>query len=229
VVGNRVELEDGTYCSEQVSQKKISEIYGIPLPTINARAGRERWNDLRKAYLMKVSEKNIGKDLNLYAESQNISEINALTAVEKLGKVLGTYIDTRYSLILEATEQGDTVELNEDLRVELGRVNQNTGIPVFINELSNAVKVTRDIYELSRKIYDNSPNSVDIDVVTSDKELKFKNDNERETKLAQLKRRLALSEESSKALKKEEKEGQEERVSPYRTNAVVEVKAYTST
>jgi hypothetical protein len=223
VVGNRRELPDGTYCSENVSRKKLSEIYGVPLPTVNAKAIRERWSDLRKSYLMKVTSDNVGKELNLYANSQNISEVNALSAVEKLGKVLGTYIDARYSHILEVSNEGDLV-IDEDLEKELSRVNTNTGIPVFINELSNAVKVTKEIYELSRKIFDNSPNNVNIDIITSEKEV-FRNNQERDVKLAQLKQRLALSESN---LGKQESIT-EERKSPYRRDMVLEVREYTST
>lgn len=229
MVGERVQLADGSWASESISQKKLGEKYGIPVGTIVARATREKWSNLRKAYLMKVTEEGIGKDLNLYEDSQNVSEIQALSAVEKLGKVLGVYIDSRYSAILEANEKLDgKVELTEEVEAELSRVNLNTGIPVFINELNNAVKVTKDIYELSRKIYDNSPNNVSVEVVTSDKSLQFRNDKEREIKLEQLKKRLALSEEQAKSMKSAEAITKVERKSPYRSNPVVDVKEYTS-
>jgi hypothetical protein len=229
VVGERVQLADGSWCSESISQRKLAEKYGIPQSTIVARATREKWSNLRKAYLMKVTEEGIGEDLNLYEDNQNVSEIQALNAVEKLGKVLGTYIDSRYSAILEANERIDgRVELTEDVEAELSRVNTNTGIPVFINELNNAVKVTRDIYDLSRKIYENSPHHVSIEAVTSTENLKFRNDKEREIKLEQLKKRLALSEEQAKSMKTAEESTTVERKSPYRSNPVVDVKEYTS-
>lgn len=192
IVGERKQLEDNSWVSEDISLKELSNRYDIAYSTIRKKAHIEGWVKLRKGYLARVNEKNLGFELSFYTQENFAAEIAAMNTCNKLGKVLETYIEGQYGEILRESEDLEKggVDLSDELKDRLGRVNNNTGVPVFINELSNAVKVTRDIYDLQRKIYENAPKEDSEVIEEMTGKTKFNNDREREIKLKQLQNRL---------------------------------------
>lgn len=198
VVGNRVQLQDGSWVTEKVTLPELAKHYNINLNTLRGKSKKENWAKLRDAYVAKVQERNLGVELSFYTQENFNNESIAMNSAQKLGKVLETYIDTKYSKILDAADslEDSEIESDEELQREFSRVNNNTGINIFIAELQNAVKVADSIYTLQRKIYSNAQEEDTLDLNDILKKPKFKNDRERETKLNLLRQKLLMSQSS---------------------------------
>ena len=199
MVGERVQLSDGSWVSERINLRDLAKHYGVGYQTVVNRSAKENWVKLREAYLAKVQERNVGLELSFYTQENFTNETTAMNSAQKLGKVLETYIDTKYGKILDANNSLEDrhLEDDEELQREFNRVNNNTGMSVFINELQSAVKVAESIYTLQRKIYENAQEEDSIDLSDLLKKPKFKNNRERENRINQLKQRLLMSQEST--------------------------------
>lgn len=191
VLGKRKQLADGSYVSEDYTLKEIAAKFNVNYGSLRHKASQDRWNNLRKAYLARVNQINIGLDLGLYTQENYQSEIAALNACNKLGKVLDKYIEVKFGDILD-----DDVDVNSDhslddtVRETMLQVNRATGTPIFVTELKEAIKVAGDIYNLSRKIYENAPKEEITIIEEHTKKPKFRNDNERLAKIKQLEAKL---------------------------------------
>jgi len=193
ILGNRVQLEDGTWVSEDCTLKDIALRFGVNYNYLRIKSSSESWGKIRKAYLARVNQSNIGHELGLYTQENYQAEIAAMNACNKLGIVLDKYIDHKFSDILENTEDINSIDsdISEELEAKLNAVNRNTGTPIFVTELKEAIKVASDIYTLQRKIYDNAPKT-DLDVIEKiTNKPKFKNEKERQAKIQQLQAKLS--------------------------------------
>lgn len=193
ILGNRVQLEDGTWVSEDCTLKDIAIKFGVNYNYIRVKAANESWSKIRRAYLARVNQSNIGQELGLYTQENYQAEIAAMNACNKLGIVLDKYIDHKFSDILETTEDINSLDsdISEELEAKLNAVNRNTGTPIFVTELKEAIKVASDIYTLQRKIYDNAPKT-DMEVIEKiTNKPKFKNEKERQAKIQQLQAKLS--------------------------------------
>jgi hypothetical protein len=201
ILGKRLQLEDGTWVSEDYTYAQLCEKFSAPgceikYNTLKTVARQQGWVKLRKAYLMRVNEVNIGMELGLYTQENFQAEVSAMSACDKLGTVLDKYIEHRFGDILEAAEDvGSTglETLSEDALAAMSKVNQNTGIPIFLNEVKEAVRVASDIYTLQRKIHDNRPQTESEILEELQSKPKFRDENERQAKIAQLEARLGKS------------------------------------
>lgn len=174
VLGKRRQLEDGTWVSEDYTHREFAEEYGLSKYYVDQIASQEAWHKLRKAYLARVSDINIGQELSLYTTENFQAEISAINACNKLGVVLDKYIDTKFGDILDAANSTDT-----NIPDEAAGVN--------VNELKEAINVAKEIYTLQRKIYENAPKTGEelINEVNQSKP-KFRTPQERKAKIKSL-------------------------------------------
>ena len=181
VKGKLIQLEDGTYLSEDYSHKELADKYNCGLSTIKAKASKEEWTKWRRLYLARVSHTDASQDLGAYVQENYHAEANALNAITKLSVVANTYIENKFSDILDSNEDVTQDGSNIDI------------LGVDIVELKEAVKVINDIYSLQRKIYDNRPKT-DIDTIddaiNAKKNKAPMNPRDREAKIKQLQARL---------------------------------------
>jgi len=145
ILGKRKQLPDGIWISEDYTYSQIAKDYGIALQTVKDRGARESWTKLRKAYLARVNNINIGQKLSLYTTANYQAEVAAMSACNKLGVVLDRYIENKFGDILDSNE-----DINSDTRKD--DISRVTTL-----ELKEAVTVASEIYKLQRKIYDNAP------------------------------------------------------------------------
>lgn len=192
VVGKREQLEDGSWVSTNISLSYLAEYYDIKYSVIKSKSVLENWKKYRKAYLARVTEKDTGKDLSFYVEENLGNELSAMNSAQKLSRVADIYIEHKYRKVLaianDLNKSGK--EIDEEVDAELSKVNNATGMSVFVNELSNAVKVVKDIYTLQRQIYDNVPKeevSI-IDEMTAAKTAR--SEREKQKRLEDLKRQV---------------------------------------
>ncbi|MGL5923780.1 hypothetical protein [Chroococcidiopsis sp.] len=202
ILGKRKQLEDGSWVSEDYTHQELAGKYAIKLSTLRKQLYNGSWHNYRKAYLARVSQMSIGLELGLYTQENYQSEIAAMRACDKLGNVMTAYIQHRFGEVLDA--QSDLLtdgELPSNVAETMNEVHPKTGVPLFLGEVEKAIKVTKDIYDLQRRIYENAPSTgADIvEEVTS--KPKFANDRERESKIsnleAQIGRKLRQIEQES--------------------------------
>jgi hypothetical protein len=190
VVGNRLQLEDGTWVSQNISLSYLSEYYDIKYSVIKSKSVLENWKKYRKAYLSRVTDSNVGKELSFYTEENFGAELSAMNTSTKLSRVLDIYIEHRYRNILDvANDLGKSGnEIDEDIEADLSRVNNATGMSIFINELSQAVKVTKEIYSLQAQIHSNAPKD-EMELIEEMSEAKTaRSEREKQKRLEDLKR-----------------------------------------
>ena len=193
ILGNRVQLEDGTWVSEDCSLKDIAQKFGVNYNYLRNKASTESWSKIRRAYLARVTQTNIGQELGLYTQENYQAEIAAMNACNKLGIVLDKYIDHKFADILENNEDinHDDRDISEELEAKLNAVNRNTGTPIFVTELKEAIKVASDIYNLQRKIYENAPKAETDIIEKITNKPKFKSEKDRQAKIQQLQAKLS--------------------------------------
>lgn len=196
VLGKRVQLSNGTWVSEDYTLKEIALKYGISYYYLKAKSASESWQKLRKAYLARVNSINVGQELGLYTSENYQAEVAAMNACNKLSIVLNSYLEYKFGDILDISEdinKLETEDMNEEVASKMNAINSNTGTPIFINELKEAIKVTSDIYKLQRSIYDNSPNK-ELDVLENlvKNKPRFKTEKARKAKIAELQAKLSI-------------------------------------
>lgn len=196
VLGKRKQTTDGTWISENYTLKEIAEKFGVGYYYLKQKSASEGWSKLRKAYLARVNEVNVGQELGLYTSENYQSEINAINACNKLSAVLNSYIEYKFGSIIDHCEDINSLDgegLPENIERQMNVINQNTGMPVFINEIKEAVKVTTDIYKLQRTVYENSPqaNTELVENLMKNKKT-FKNEQQRKAKLTELQAKLSV-------------------------------------
>lgn len=193
VIGKRTQLEDGSWITEDYTLKELAQKFGVKYDYLRYKSSSESWSKLRKAYLARVNQVNIGQELGLYTQENYQAEIAAMNACNKLGVVLDRYIEHKFGDILETSEntESDGTDVSDELASQMNVVNRTTGTPVFITELKEAIKVASDIYTLQRKIYDNAPKT-EVEVIEKiTNKPKFKNEKERQAKIQQLQAKLS--------------------------------------
>jgi hypothetical protein len=192
VVGSREQLEDGSWVSKTITLSYLAEYYDIKYSVIKSKSVLENWKKYRKAYLSRVTESNTGKELSFYTQENFGAELSAMNSAQKLSRVADIYIEHKYRKVLAiANDLGKSgIEIDEEVDEELNKVNNATGMSIFVNELSNAVKVVKDIYTLQRQIYDNAPKEEHelIDEMTSAKTAR--SEREKQKRLEDLKRQV---------------------------------------
>jgi len=193
VLGKRIQLEDGTWVSEDYTLRDLATKHNVSFNYLKHKSADEGWKKLRKAYLARVDKNNIGQELGLYTTENYQAEVSALNACNKLGIVLEKYISHKFSRILEASEdvQSDGRDIDEELDEQFNAVNRTTGTPTFITDIQHTVKVANEIYSLQRKIYENSPRTDLNEIEQLTKKPKFRNEHERLAKLQGLQAKLA--------------------------------------
>lgn len=193
VLGKRTQLEDGSWISEDYTLKELSQKFGVKYDYLRYKSASESWSKLRKAYLARVNKINIGQELGLYTQENYQAEIAAMNACNKLGNVLDKFIEHKFGEILEDNEDidSDGTEASDKITELMSAVNRNTGTPIFITELKEAVKVAGDIYNLQRKIYENAPKTEIETIEKITNKPKFKTEHERRTKIQQLQAKLS--------------------------------------
>jgi hypothetical protein len=194
VLGNRKQLPDGTFVSEDVSLTEIAKRYGAEPSYIRKRAAQEGWRDVRKAYLARVNQLTTGKELSLYTEEAYQSERATANISHKLGAILDLYIESEFGELLDIVGNVEEQEISEVMKEKMGAVNRNTGVPVFITILKESVKVASDIYKLQVEVQKNAPEPDVNELAASvkkDKKKEFKNDKARVNKIAELTARLS--------------------------------------
>ena len=154
ILGEKHSLKDGTVVNKDYSLAEVARLFNVNYGTLKSRAKREGWSRSRAAYLSRVSPNNLGNDLGYYDEESSTAEARAFAASNKLGTVLDKYINHRYGEILECD---DIYNLDESVQRRLAEVNTNTGRPVFISELKEAIEVASNIYKLHRTILSDAP------------------------------------------------------------------------
>lgn len=182
IKGKLVKLEDGTYVSEDITHKELSDKYDCSFTTIKCRAAKEQWSRWRKLYLARLSPNtnHLPTEISTYVQENYNAEANALNAITKLSVVANTYIENKF---------GDILDANEDITQEGTNVSIEQ---VDIFEIKEAVKIVNDIYTLQRKIYENRPKT-DIDSIEESINKKNKStmsDRDREAKIKQLEARI---------------------------------------
>lgn len=195
MVGDRVQLKDGSWANEKITLTELARHYNLSNSSVKSKAKKENWGKLREAYIARVQERNMGLELSFYTQENFDNETTAMNSAQKLNRVLETYIDTKYATILKASDSLEDMHIEDDevIQTEFNRVNNNTGVSVFITELQSTVKVAESIYNLQRKIYVNAQEEDPLDISDITKKPKYKNERERETKLNQLRQRLLMS------------------------------------
>lgn len=193
VLGKRVQLEDGSWVSEDYSLKELSLKFGVNYEYLRKKSSNESWGKIRKAYLARVNQINIGQELGLYTQENYQAEIAAMNACNKLGIVLDKYIDHKFGDILDNNEDVDCdgSEVGESIEEHMRMVNRASGAPVLMTELKEAIKVASDIYSLQRKVYDNAPKTEMEIIEKMTNKPKFKNEKERTAKIQQLQAKLS--------------------------------------
>jgi hypothetical protein len=181
ILGKRKQLEDGTWISEDYTYNQIAKDYGIALQTIKNKGSQESWSKLRKAYLARVNNLNIGQQLSLYTTANYQAEIAAMNACNKLGVVLDRYIENKF---------GDILDSSEDIN-STGR--ENNISHVNMQELKDAIKTASDIYQLQRKIYDNAPDTDQEILDLLNTKPKYKSAQEREAAIHRIAAKLGKS------------------------------------
>jgi hypothetical protein len=152
--GQKQTLKDGTVVNKDYSLKELATLFAISYDSLKLKARKEGWPRMRAAYLSRVSPGGLGNDLNYYDEESSTAEASALAASNKLGAVLDKYINYRYGEILEVD---DLDNLSPEVRAQIAEVNRNTGKPVFISELKEAIGVAKDIYNLHKQVVADAP------------------------------------------------------------------------
>lgn len=193
VLGKRIQLADGSFVSEDYTLKELALKFGISYNYLRYKSSCEKWSKLRKAYLIRVNQINVGQELGLYTQENYQGEIAAMNACNKLGVVLDRYIEYKFGEILESAEDLDTdgKSMSEELETQMMAVNRNTGTPIFITELKETVKVANDIYNLQRKVYENAPKTEMEIIERITNKPKFKTEKERQAKIKQLQAKLS--------------------------------------
>lgn len=197
VLGKRKQLEDGSWISEDYTYRELCSKFSnqelgvkINYNTLKNVASQQNWTKLRKAYLARVNQINIGQELGLYTQENYQAEISAVTACNKLGTVLDRYIEYKFGDILECDEDTDSTDnYSEESIYQMESVNK-AGSPIFLAEIKEAVNVAKEIYNLQRKIYDNAPKTEMEIIETLSTKPKFRSDKERQAKIAQLSAKL---------------------------------------
>jgi hypothetical protein len=191
VLGKRIQLEDGTFASEDYTYKEFAEKFEVNFTTLRDKVHKDKWQHLRKAYLARVNERNIGQELGLYVQENYQAEIAAVNACNKLGVVLDRYIEHKFGEVLDASEDLDNPNyLSEETKEYMNMVNNKTGTPIFLNEVKEAITVASNIYKLQRQIYENAPKE-DMELFQIEtKSHKFKTPQERQAAIKRLEAKL---------------------------------------
>lgn len=204
IQGKKIPLGNGSYVYKDYSVAEFCSTFSTPEIKLDPqRMGKLirkfKWREYRKTYLERLSDADLEHGISSELEATYESEVEALTNCKKLNGVLNTYLEFRFGDIIDS-ESEITLEnldsLPERTQELLTSVNRNTGVPLFLTELKEALAVSERIYSLQRKIIDN--NKVDKEYVEQNKKalkasLEDKpllSEGERDTKLKKLKEKL---------------------------------------
>lgn len=204
MVGNRFQAEDGTWLSEPITLKQLAKFYNVSYDRIKLRSSKEKWGDYRRVYLERLEENNLEHELAYYTQESFSSEVGTMTVSNKLAQVLDVFVESRYKQILEASRDPSSLESIDDdeaIQAQLNRVSATTGTAVFITELAQAVKVADSIFTLQKKVIDSTEKhkqTVNLDdlVGTKASAKVFRNQEERNLKLEQIKQQLLMQKDS---------------------------------
>jgi hypothetical protein len=194
ILGKRKQLEDGSWVSEDFTHQELADKYAINLSTLRKQLYNGSWHNYRKAYLARVSQMSIGLELGLYTQENYQSEIAAMRACDKLGSVMTAYIQHRFGEVLDAqSDLHADGEMPSNIAEYMDEIHPKTGVPAFLGEVEKVIKVTKDIYELQRRIYENAP-STGADIVEEvNSKPKFANERERESKIRAIEANIGRS------------------------------------
>jgi hypothetical protein len=195
VLGKRVQLEDGSYATQDYTYRELSEEYQISYDYLKQKAAKEKWFQLRQAYVARVTKRNAGHELNMYTQENYQGEVRALDVCDKLGIVLDKFIQHKFGEVLDVeldlVDGPDKKAVENNVTGVLSRLNPVTGMPLILSELKEAVNVTKEIYGLQKRIYDEAPKEDVLKLEHDLKKPKFRNEKDRRDTIQKLQQRLS--------------------------------------
>ncbi len=126
---------DAEYITTEISQKKISEKYGIPIGTIQDRARKEGWSEKRKKFRGKTVAKTMQK-----MEKNEINRLSSMIiSAGKLADVIDKALEDPYMFYKVLVENKDTGRLQAK-RTKIINTKK-------LKEMSDAIKNMVEIYK----------------------------------------------------------------------------------
>lgn len=181
ILGKRKQLEDGIWVSEDYSPRELADKFEVKINTLKSKITQGNWVALRKAYLLRVNQINIGQELGLYAQVNYQSEIAALNFCNKLGIVLDKYMEQNFGDILDNSDN-----VNSDGSEESEK-------PIRMSDLKDAINVATEVYKLQRKVFDNAPQDAAEELTRLSSKQRMRSPQERLAKIKQLEAKIGKS------------------------------------
>lgn len=181
ILGKRKQLEDGTWITEDYTYSELRDKYQLKsLGTLKNKAAKDSWTGLRKAYLSRVNQNNIGQELGLYTTENFQAEITSINICNKLGLLANKYIEDKYGEVLDKLNDTDSDDSIDKVTV------------IDLKDLQDSVKVITEVYNLQKRIYDSAPKTDQTVIDEMSKKRKYRTSQQREQKINELKTKLQV-------------------------------------
>lgn len=149
IMGKRTLQEDGTVCIEDYTLPELASLYGVYLPSVRTRSGKEKWSLQRAAYKARLQESAENTALNIYLHEGAVADTQAMIATNKLNKIYKMAL-SKYDSVIEAYDSDRA--LDDDEKID-------------IRELKDLLTIGQQLHTLSQQVVKSRTMLVEKDLV----------------------------------------------------------------